>query len=252
MRLEKRQFRLFYFGFFSLYSLSRDFLHHNFLKVNPRLCRGLLEFDISGMLQLWPGGKELLGKKHRPGWPSSWRLRPASAGYGGPIGRYPIRNSECGIRNSLLLFPFRIPQSAFRILVARLVHEMEAASWFLPRRSLPPGLRTLSLYYQGYFRDTRRANVGRQKRGWKFFGKKEGVAESIFGHPGITPSRLGHFAKAAKKVPSSRLRRSKRESLSFALEITSTACFVEFTGWRFTLKRMSPGRTPARSAGLPG
>ena len=36
---------------------------------------------------MWPGGKDLLGKKHRPGWPSSWRLRSASAGCGGPIGR---------------------------------------------------------------------------------------------------------------------------------------------------------------------
>jgi len=51
-----------------------------------------------------------------------------------------LLNSECGTRNSLPLFPFRIPQSAFRILVARPAHEMEAASWFLHRRSLPPGL----------------------------------------------------------------------------------------------------------------
>jgi len=153
------------------------------------------------MLGLWPGGKELPGKKHRPGGPSSWRLRRASAEWGGLIGRYPIRNSECGIRNSLLLFPFRIPQSAFRILVARLVHEMEAASWFLPRRSLPPGLRTLSLYYQGYFRDTRRANVGRQKRGWKFFGKKEGVAESIFGHPGYYPIPPWSFRQSGEESP---------------------------------------------------
>ncbi len=36
---------------------------------------------------MWPGGKDLLGKKHRPGWPSSRRLGPASAGCGGPIGR---------------------------------------------------------------------------------------------------------------------------------------------------------------------
>ena len=39
------------------------------------------------MLGLWPGGKELPGKKHRPGWPSSWRLRPTSAACGGPNGR---------------------------------------------------------------------------------------------------------------------------------------------------------------------
>jgi hypothetical protein len=30
-----------------------------------------LAFDISGMLGLWPGGKELPGKKHRPGGPLS-------------------------------------------------------------------------------------------------------------------------------------------------------------------------------------
>ncbi len=44
------------------------------------------------------------------------------------------------------------------------------------------------------------------------------------------PVMLGHFVKAAKKVPSSRLKRSKRESLSLALEITSTACWVDWTG----------------------
>jgi len=45
------------------------------------------KFDISGMLRLGPGGKELQGKKHRPGWPSSGRLQPASAGCGGRNGR---------------------------------------------------------------------------------------------------------------------------------------------------------------------
>jgi hypothetical protein len=45
------------------------------------------KFDISGLLRLGPGGKELLGKKHRPGWPSSRRLQPASAGCGGRNGR---------------------------------------------------------------------------------------------------------------------------------------------------------------------
>ena len=36
---------------------------------------------------MWPGGKELLGKKHRPGGASPRRLRPASAECGGLIGR---------------------------------------------------------------------------------------------------------------------------------------------------------------------
>jgi hypothetical protein len=48
--------------------------------------------------------------------------------------------SEFGFRILSFSFSIRIPQSAFRILVARLVHEMEAASWFLRRWSLPPGL----------------------------------------------------------------------------------------------------------------
>jgi hypothetical protein len=39
------------------------------------------------MLGLWPGGKELPGKKHRPGGPFSRRLRPASAECGGLFGR---------------------------------------------------------------------------------------------------------------------------------------------------------------------
>jgi hypothetical protein len=38
----------------------------NFIMINPRLCRGTISFDISGMPRLWPGGKELLDKKHRP------------------------------------------------------------------------------------------------------------------------------------------------------------------------------------------
>jgi hypothetical protein len=47
----------------------------------------LRRIDISGMLRLWPGGKELLGKKHPSGWPFSATLRPASTGRGGLIGR---------------------------------------------------------------------------------------------------------------------------------------------------------------------
>jgi hypothetical protein len=68
----------------------------------------------------------------------------------------------------------------------------------------------------------------------------------------LHPVKAGYFDRAAKNVPSSRFTRSRRESLSLALEITSAACWAELTGWRFTLKRMSPERTPARSAGLPG
>ncbi|HEX7371401.1 MAG TPA: hypothetical protein VF372_01195 [Thermodesulfobacteriota bacterium] len=61
---------------------------------------------------------------------------------GGPIGRYPIRNSECGIRNSFFFFPFRIPHSTFRILVARPVQEMKHASWFLRVTPLLSGRAT--------------------------------------------------------------------------------------------------------------
>ena len=80
------------------------------------------------MLGLWPGGKELLCKKHRPGWPSSWRLRPAPAGWGGLNGR-PAGRSYNGIILSL-----------GKERLARPAHKIQAASWFLHRRSLPPGL----------------------------------------------------------------------------------------------------------------
>ena len=93
---------------------------------------GLSEFEISGMLGLWPGGKGLLGKKHRPGWPSSGRLRPASAGCGGLNGRTGGRPS-----NGMTL-------SLGKEGLARPVNEMEAASCFLPRRALPPGPGTKS------------------------------------------------------------------------------------------------------------
>jgi hypothetical protein len=103
----------------------------NFILVNPRLCRGpRIEYgvDISGMLGLWPGGKELPGKKHRPGGPSSWGLRPASAASGGLIGRPAVAPPR---REPL---PWRLRG------LARLDPEAVAASWFLPGRSLPPGL----------------------------------------------------------------------------------------------------------------
>jgi hypothetical protein len=56
-----------------------------------------------GKASLWPGGKELVRKKHRPGGPSSRRLRAASAGCGGPIGRpagrpYKERTPSLGVR----------------------------------------------------------------------------------------------------------------------------------------------------------
>jgi len=38
----------------------------------------------------WPGVKGVARRKHRPGEPFSARLRPASAGYGGPIARPPV------------------------------------------------------------------------------------------------------------------------------------------------------------------
>ena len=56
------------------------------------------------MLGLWPGGKELPGKKHRPGGLSSWRLRRASAEWGGliierPAGRaYPERTPSSKVQ----------------------------------------------------------------------------------------------------------------------------------------------------------
>ena len=55
------------------------------------------------MLGLWPGGKELSGKKHRSGGLSSWRLRLASAGCGGlirrPAGRpYPERTPSSEVQ----------------------------------------------------------------------------------------------------------------------------------------------------------
>jgi hypothetical protein len=46
-----------------------------------------------------------------------------------------LRISDFGV-----LFLIRIPQSTFRNSGARPFHGIEDASWFLPRRSLPPGL----------------------------------------------------------------------------------------------------------------
>ena len=74
----------------------------NSLRKTPAL-GGLAGFGISKILGLWSGGRELGCKKHRPGEPTSWRLRPASAECGGPTGRtadHPSkeRTSSSGIR----------------------------------------------------------------------------------------------------------------------------------------------------------
>jgi hypothetical protein len=62
---------------------------------------------------------------------------------GGPVGRYPIRNVEFGIFISF--FPFRIPQSAFRISIARPAQEMRVVSWFLRGTPLLPGRAMLEI-----------------------------------------------------------------------------------------------------------
>jgi hypothetical protein len=64
-----------------------------------------MRIDIFGVIESWPGGKELLGKKHRLGWPSCWMLRLSSAGCGGLIGR-PADHP----------YPKRIPSSEFQMV----------------------------------------------------------------------------------------------------------------------------------------
>jgi hypothetical protein len=56
-----------------------------------------------------------------------------------------LPNSEFGMWNSSLLFPFRIPHSAIRILVARPVQEMKGASWFFRAMPLLPGRAMLEI-----------------------------------------------------------------------------------------------------------
>jgi len=59
--------------------------------------------DIFAMLELWPGGKDLSGKKHRLGWPSSRMLRPASAGMrraDRATGRSPLQGEDSFIGDS--------------------------------------------------------------------------------------------------------------------------------------------------------
>ena len=63
---------------------------------------GPQEFDISGIPGLWPGGKGLGFKKHRPGDPGSRRLGRTSGSAGGPrsaTARSPLQGqdfSRCG------------------------------------------------------------------------------------------------------------------------------------------------------------
>jgi hypothetical protein len=90
------------------------------------------------MLGLWPGGKGLPGKKHRPGGPFSRRLRPASAEWGGLFGR-PAGRPLPG-ENPFIGGSKGWPALYHTRYRARLDSKGEAASWFLPGRSLPPGL----------------------------------------------------------------------------------------------------------------
>ena len=65
----------------------------------------------------------------------------------GPSGvtEFGIRNVEFGIFASF--FPFRIPQSEFRISIARPAQEMRVASWFLRATPLLPGRATPEIQF---------------------------------------------------------------------------------------------------------
>jgi hypothetical protein len=70
------------------------------------------------MLGLWPGGKGVTRRKHRP---------------------FSLRISDCGFRIFGFSFSIRIPQSTFRICMARPFHGIKGASWFLRVMPLRPG-----------------------------------------------------------------------------------------------------------------
>jgi hypothetical protein len=70
---------------------------------------------------LWPGGKELLGKKHLPS-------------------HFGFRISDFGFWVFLFQSAFRNLQSA--IPMARPFHGIKSASWFLHAMPLPSGLAT--------------------------------------------------------------------------------------------------------------
>ena len=69
------------------------FIRSNFFWVSRRCAGRLTEFGISRKLGLWPGGKGLGLKKHRPGEPFSQGLHSTSAEGGGPEGDPPDRPS---------------------------------------------------------------------------------------------------------------------------------------------------------------
>jgi hypothetical protein len=81
--------------------------------------------------------KSIGGKRIRKGDPLV--LPQGEAGLSGAT-EFGIRNVEFGIYTSF--FPFRIPQSAFRIQIARPPQKMRRASWFLRVRPLLPGRAT--------------------------------------------------------------------------------------------------------------
>jgi hypothetical protein len=69
-------------------------------------------------------------------------FRNLVAGLSG-VTQFGIRNVEFGIFISF--FPFRIPQSAFRISIARPAQEMRVVSWFLRGTPLLPGRAMLEI-----------------------------------------------------------------------------------------------------------
>jgi len=94
----------------------------------PGTAGGPIELDSSGMLGCGPGARTFWAK---------------SIGRAGPflavIGRVP-QNGAGNRATGRSPLPGENPFHGGFGRLARPVHEMEAASWFLPRRSLPPGL----------------------------------------------------------------------------------------------------------------
>jgi len=84
--------------------------------------------------------KSIGGKRNPAGDPIGFPQNEA-----GPPGvsQFGIRNVEFGILG--FFFPFRIPHSTFRILIARPTQRMNAASWFLCATPLLPGRAMLEI-----------------------------------------------------------------------------------------------------------